>query len=110
MPIKDPLEYVHIPSYGTLSEVPFEIVTKFRYTATFNQVYEKKQDVRTFFEKAFDTKIKAAFIASPFDTSPTEHDRYTELLLGRAYVILFMDNGRITRFASEEETHFYHSN
>lgn len=106
----DPLEYIHIPTYGLLSEIPFEAVTKFRYTATFNQVYEKKEFMRTFFEKAFDTKIKAAFIASAFDAAQKVGDRYTELAVGRGHVILFMDNGRITRFATDEEVSFHCSN
>lgn len=106
----DPLEYTHVPTYGLLSEIPFEAVTKFRYTATFNQIYEKKEAMRTFFEKAFNTKIKAAFIASAFDVSQKEGDRYTELEVGRGHVVLFMANGRITRFAMDEEVSFFCTN
>ena len=107
---KDPLEYASIPSYGLLSEIPFEAVERFRYSPTYNLIYVKKEFLRTFFEKAFDTKIKAAFIASPFDRFPEKNDHYTGLTLSVGRVVLFMESGRITRFHLSEHGEFYCSN
>lgn len=88
------------PSYALLSDIPLSAVTTtlsaFTWHANGSRVFVRDEFHRTFFEKAFNTKILAAYNDSRTVSAPKKKERTTDLVASACSIILFFPDGRFT--------------
>ena len=93
-----------MPEYKTLKEVDLTLdVFKLKHKL---YPHHRDEHVRTFFEKAFNTQVKAAFVEMPSSKPdpifPNKGVTHTDLDYSYREVVLFFENGRITSLHCSE--------